>query len=95
MVQLVGLEPNELLRFERLETVWDQARRGVCDGLAAQREQGFEVVTEPSRPPRTRPTPEEVDAMRTAKANGESVRSIAERFGKHRSTVSRYTKDIR
>ncbi|WP_211223280.1 helix-turn-helix domain-containing protein [Propionicicella superfundia] len=30
--------------------------------------------------------------MRTAKASGESVRSIAERFGKHRSTVWRYTK---
>ena len=94
-MQLVGLEPNELVRFERLQTVWDQAKRGICDTLAAQREQGFEAVTEPSRSPRTPPTPEEVDAMRTARANGESVRSIAERFGKHRSTVWRYTKDVR
>lgn len=41
------------------------------------------------------PTPEEVDAIRTAKVSGESVRAIAERFNKHRSTVWRYTKGIR
>ncbi|WP_404313539.1 helix-turn-helix domain-containing protein [Agrococcus terreus] len=68
---------------------------GICDNSAALREKGLEAVTEPSRPPKTPPTPEEVDAIRTAKANGESVRSIAERFGKHRSTVWRYTKGIR
>lgn len=92
---LVGLKPNELLRFERLETVWNQVKMGICDDSSARREQDFEAVTDPSRPPRTPPTPEEVDAIRTAKANGESVRSIAARFDKHRSTVWRYTKGIR
>ena len=92
MVPLAGLKPNEQLRFERLEAVWNQARRGICDNKASSGKDDFEVVAEPSRPPRTPPTPEEVDAIRTAKASGESVRSIAERFGKHRSTVWRYTK---
>ncbi|WP_442867643.1 helix-turn-helix domain-containing protein [Citricoccus sp. NR2] len=54
----------------------------------------FDLVTEPSRPPRTPPTPEEVDAIRTARASGESVRLIAERFNKHRGTIWRHTKDI-
>ena len=90
-----GLKPNVQQRFDRLEAVWNQARLGIRDGGAPQREDDFEVVREPSRPPRTPPTPEEVDAIRTAKASGESVRSIAERFDKHRSTVWRYTKDIR
>ncbi|WP_421355103.1 helix-turn-helix domain-containing protein [Microbacterium phosphatis] len=95
MVLSNGLKPNVQLRFQRLEAVWNQARLGIRDSGASQREDDFEVVTEPSRPPRTPPTPEEVDAIRTAKASGESVRSIAERFNKHRSTVWRYTKDIR
>ena len=82
-------------RFDRLEAVWNRTRLGIHDSEAPQREDDFEVVTEPSRPPRTPPTPEEVDAIRTAKASGESVRSIAERFNKHRSTVWRHTKDIR
>lgn len=90
-----GLKPNVQQRFDRLEAVWDQARRGVHDGEATRQESDFDVVTEPSRPPRTPPTPEEVDAIRTARTSGESVRSIAERFNKHRSTVWRYTKDIR
>lgn len=95
LVPPAGLKPNVQQRFDRLEAVWDQARLGIRDSEAPQREDDFEVVTEPSRPPRTPPTPEEVDAIRTAKVSGESVRSIAERFNKHRSTVWRYTKDIR
>lgn len=90
-----GLEPNEQQRFDRLETVWNEARIGIRDSGTSQREDDFEGVTEPSRPPRTPPTPEEVDAIRTAKASGECVRSIAERFNKHRSTIWRYMKDIR
>jgi len=95
LVPLAGLKPNVQQRFERLEAVWNQARLGSYDSEAVQQRDEFDVVTEPSRPPRTPPTPKEVDAIRTAKANGESVRSIAERFNKHRSTVWRYTKDVR
>lgn len=73
--------------------MWNQVRLGVYDTEAEQQEHDFDVVTEPSRPPRTPPTPEEVDAIRTARASGESVRSIAERFNKHRSTVWRYTRE--
>lgn len=92
---LAGLKPNLQQRFDRLEAVWNRARLGIRDSGGTQREGDFEVVKEPSRPPRTPPTPEEVDAIRTAKVSGESVRAIAERFNKHRSTVWRYTKDNR
>lgn len=91
-----GLKPNLQQRLERLETVWNRAKLGVYETEAEQqKQQDFDVVTQPSRPPRTPPTPEEVDAIRTARASGESVRSIAERFNKHRSTVWRYTKELR
>lgn len=90
VVRPAGFEPNVKQRFDRLEAVWNRVRLGICDGGS-----NFEVVTEPSRPPRTPPTPEEVDAIRTAKARGEGVRAIAELFNKHRSTIWRYTKDIR
>ena len=90
-----GLKPTVQQRFDRLEAVWNQARLGIGDSGEPQREADFDVVTEPSRTARTPPTPEEVEAIRTARASGESVRSIAERFDKHRSTVWRYTKDNR
>ena len=90
-----GFEPNVQQRFDRIEAVWNQARLGIRDGAASQQEDDFEVITEPSRPLRTPPTPEEVDAIRTAKASGESDLIIAECFNNHRSTVWRYTKNIR
>lgn len=69
--------------------------QGVYDGEASQQVDDFQVVTEPSGPPKTLPTQEEADASRKARANGESVRLIAERFNKRRGTGWRYTKDIR
>ncbi len=42
---------------------------------------------EPMQRPRTRLTEEEVDAMRTARANGVSVNAIAHHFDVHRGTV--------
>jgi site-specific DNA recombinase len=42
---------------------------------------------EPKKRPRTRLTDEEVDAMRTARAQGISVNALARRFGVHRGTV--------
>lgn len=88
MVPLNGLKPNVQQRFDRLEAAWNQARMGIRGTEAPQREDDFDVVTEPSGPPRTPPTPEEVSASRTARASGESVRSIAELFNKHRSIVA-------
>ena len=45
------------------------------------------AAAEPSRRPRTRLTESEVDAMRTARANGLSVNALAKQFGVHRGTV--------
>ena len=42
---------------------------------------------EPKKRPRTRLTAEEVDAMRTARAQGVSVKALARRYGIHRGTV--------
>ena len=43
--------------------------------------------TEPKKRPRTRLTDEEVDAMRTARAQGASVTDLARQFRVHRGTV--------
>lgn len=47
----------------------------------------IEVAAEPKRRARTRLSDEEVDAMRTARANGVSVTALANQFGVHRGTV--------
>lgn len=53
-----------------------------------------EVVANPRRRARTPLTESQVDAIRTARANGESVVSISRRFGVHRMTVWTHTKDL-
>ena len=50
---------------------------------------------EPKRRPRTRLTDEEVDAMRTARAQGVSENALAHRFGVHRGTVWTKTRSLR
>lgn len=42
---------------------------------------------EPSKRPRTPLTDKEVDAMRTVRANGVSVTTLARQYGIHRGTV--------
>lgn len=90
-----GLKPNTWQRFERLGTVWEQAKLGLGDEPpgAAENEPG--VVANPRRRARTPLTETQVDAIRTARAHGESVVSICRRFGIHRMTVWTHTRDIR
>lgn len=95
MVPLEGLEPHAQQRSDPREAAWHQARPLTRDGQAPRREDDSHVGPETSRPPGTPPTPEEADAIRTATANGESVRSIAERFDRHRSTAPRSAKKPR
>ena len=87
IVDACGLSPNTWKRLERLSSAWEQARLGI----ARERPQGAEpesgVVTNPTRRSRTPLAPNEVDAIRTARANGESVLSICRRFDVHRVTV--------
>lgn len=89
-----GLKPNTWHRFERLNSAWNQARVSICEepGAAADDEPG--VVANPRRQPRTPLTESQVDAIRTARANGESVVSICRRFEVHRMTVWTHTKDL-
>ena len=82
-----GLSPNTWKRLERLSSAWEQAKRGLASHELASPEQGPGVVLNPTRRSRTPLTPEEVDAIRTARTNGESVVSICRRFNIHRVTV--------
>ena len=78
---------NRRPRVERLVSAWDQ---GICDepGLAGEPDDPLiGASAEPTKRPRTRLTDEEVDAMRTARAQGVSVNALARRFGVQRGTV--------
>lgn len=87
-----GLKPNTWQTFERLGSAWEQAKLGLGDEpvSAAHDEPG--VVANPRRRARTPLTESQVDAIRTARANGESVVSICRRFNVHRMTVWTHTK---
>ena len=89
-----GLKPNTLQLFERLSSTWNQAKLGVGDGPQGAAEHDPDVVANPRRRARTPLTESQVDAIRTARANGESVASICRSFGVHRMTVWTHTKDL-
>ncbi len=78
---------NRRRRVERLVSAWNQG-----DHVDAEREGEADdpligASTEPKQRPRTRLTDEEVDAMRTARAQGVSVNLLARQFRVHRGTV--------
>ena len=78
---------NRRPRVERLVSAWSQGIRGdaALDGEAD--DPLISTATEPKKRPRTRLTDEKVDAMRTARAQGVSVKAIAKQFDVHRGTV--------
>lgn len=89
-----GLKPNTWQRFERLGSAWNQAKLSIVhepDG-ATDDEPG--VVANPRRRARTPLSERQVDDIRTARANGESVVSICQRFDVHRMTVWTHTRDL-
>ena len=92
-VDVGGLKPNTWQRFERLGSAWEQAKLGMSDEPSGGSEAEPGIVTTPRRRTRTPLTDSQVDAIRTARANGESVVSISRRFGVHRMTVWTHTKD--
>ncbi|WP_082405820.1 helix-turn-helix domain-containing protein [Microbacterium sp. No. 7] len=67
--------------------MWEQARRGNDAPVETPAAELVEAVTEPTRRSRTPLTPHQIDAIRMARDNGESVMSIARRFGLSRMTV--------
>ena len=87
-----GLKPNTWQRFERLSSAWNQAKLGVADAPKGTTDNEPGVVANPRRRARTPLTAKQVDSIRTARENGESVLSIARRFDVHRATVWEYTR---
>ena len=92
IVDAGGLKPNTWQRFERLSSAWNQAKLGIGDEPQGAVEDEPDVVAKPRRRARTPLTDSQVDAIRTARANGESAVSISRRFGVHRMTVWTHTK---
>lgn len=86
-----GLQSHEWKRVERLESVWEQARMGLGSLGSAAGSGLAGAVTEPKRRSRTPLTPKQMDAIDTARDNGESVMSIARRFEVSRMTVGEKT----
>ena len=83
---------NRRPRVQKLVSAWNQ---GIHDHADAEDETDDALIAasaEPSKRPRTRLTDSEVDAMRTAREHGISVKEIAKQFEIHRATVWAKTK---
>ena len=78
---------NRRPRVERLVSAWNQGIRENAESEDGADDPLIGASAEPKKRPRTRLTDEEVDAMRTARAQGVSVNALARRFGVHRGTV--------
>ena len=78
---------NRRPRVERLVSAWNQGVRGDAEPDGEADDPLIGASAEPTKRPRTRLTGEEVDAMRTARADGVSVNALARQFGVHRGTV--------
>lgn len=78
---------NRRPRVQKLTSAWN---RGSCDDADSDGEADDSLIgvsAEPKKRPRTRLTDKEVDAMRTARERGVSVKAIAKHYGIHRGTV--------
>jgi hypothetical protein len=78
---------NRRPRVERLVSAWNQGIRADAEADGEADDPLIGASAEPKKRPRTRLTDEEVDAMRTARAQGVSVNALARQFGVHRGTV--------
>lgn len=86
-VDVGGLQSHALKRVERLEALWKQASKGADAAAETPASELLEAVTEPTRRSRTPLTPDQIDAIHTARDSGESVTSITRRFAISRMTV--------
>ena len=78
---------NRRQRVERLISAWKQGNVVAVEPVGKPDDPLIKVAAEPRRRTRTPLTEKEVDAMRTARADGVSVAALAKRFGVHRGTV--------
>lgn len=90
-----GLQSHECKRIERLEAMWELAKRGLGSAGSVADSGLAEAVMEPKRRSRTPLTANQIDAIQTAHENGESVMSIARRFEVSRMTVWEKTREPR
>ncbi len=82
-----GFQSHEWKGVERLEAVWELAKRGLGSTDSTADSGLADAVTEPTRRSRTPLTAKQIDAIHTARDNDESVMSIARRFEISRMTV--------
>lgn len=94
MVDAIGRCGNRRPRIQRLVSAWNQGVREDADDAGEVDDERIAASVEPSKRPRTRLTDNEVDAMRTARANGVSVTALAEQFDVHRGTVWAKTRSL-
>ena len=71
---------NRRQRVEQLTSAWNQGIRRDADFEDGADDPLIDAAAEPSKRPRTRLTDKEVDAMRTARAQGISVNAVAKRL---------------
>ena len=83
---------NRRPRVERLVSAWNRDIHEAVGSEDGADDPLIGMSAEPSKRPRTRLTDKEVDAMRTARAQGVSVNGIAKCFGITRQTVWEKTK---
>ena len=87
MVDSIDHYGNRRQRVERLISAWNQGYGAAIEPVGEPDDPLIETSAEPRRRTRTPLTDKEVDAMRTARANGLSVNALAKQFGVHRGTV--------
>lgn len=78
---------NRRPRVERLVCAWNRGSEVAVVPVDEPDDPLIVASADPRRRARTRLTDEEVDAMRTARANGISATVLAKQFGVHRGTV--------
>ena len=78
---------NRRQRVERLASAWNQRSGITVEPVSEPDDPLIAASAEPRRRARTRLTEDEVDAMRTARADGVSVTVLAKQFGVHRGTI--------
>lgn len=74
-------------RVASLVSAWNQGIREDAESGNGVDDPLIGASVEPKKRPRTRFIDEEVDAMRTARAQGVGVNVLARQFGVHRGTV--------
>ena len=85
---------NRRPRVERLVSAWNLSTRGDAEPEGEVDDPLIGASAEPKKRPRTRLTESEVNAMRTARANGVSVNALATQYGIHRGTVWAKTRSL-